>query len=341
MIVRHSRELRQPPTPLDPPVAELDGASPAMLQLKRDIVHVARDPFVGVLVVGESGTGKERVARAIHRVSARAARPFVVVDCAGLAPTLAEDALFGHVRGAFTGAVAHVAGPFERADGGTVFLDEIGELTRELQVKLLRALQQRAVARLGAASETSFDVRIVAATNVDLRRAVDDGRFREDLFYRLRVFDLRVPALRERGFGDVQRLAVRLLDQLAARRGRPAPSLAPAVWEQFARHSWPGNVRELENTLERMMVAAAEDPQLTPAHLPCGFGSMEARHGPVLASQVAAPTAVTASDAYAALTRNHFRHGRAASELGISRHQLYRLLKRRADGDAAAGGAGA
>jgi transcriptional regulator with PAS, ATPase and Fis domain len=321
MILRQPRE-----------VIELDGVSPAMMRLKRDVVFVARDPYVSALVLGDSGTGKERVARAIHRLSDRARRPFVVVNCAALSPTLADDALFGHVRGAFTGAIGHVAGPFERADGGTVFLDEIGELSAEMQVKLLRALQQRTVLRLGAASETAFDVRVVAATNVDLALAVRQGRFREDLYYRLNVYALRVPTLRERGAGDLLRLARTLLEPLSVRRRRAVPTVDRAVWDSFARHAWPGNVRELENTLERMVVAACGEAQLTVAHLPDGFGSAVAQGRPAQAAPRAAPSS---SEAYAALMRNQFKHGRTALELGISRHQLYRLLRQRAIGRAA------
>jgi transcriptional regulator with PAS, ATPase and Fis domain len=326
-----ARALRNDVGASEDSVAELDGVSAVMARVKHDILKVARDAYVSALILGESGTGKERVARAIHRLSMRAGRPFVVVNCAGLPPTLAEDALFGHVRGAFTGAINPVAGPFERADGGTVFLDEIGDLTHELQVKLLRALQQRTVLRLGATLETSFDVRVVAATNVDLMLAVQQGRFREDLYYRLNVYELYVPPLRSRGMPDLQRLVPALLDQISARRGRPAPSLVPGVWESFARYAWPGNIRELENTLERMTVAAAGQMQLTPAHLPDNFGG-PGRQGAAdrAATHTVSRIMPTPAEASAALVRNHFKRGRAASELGISRHQLYRLLKQRA-----------
>src|SRR5438132_10958808 len=195
--------------------AEIDGRSLEICTLKEHMLRVARDGDITVLILGESGTGKERVARSIHRASPRSRAPFVVVNCAGLAPTLAEDELFGHVRGAFTGAVDSRPGPFERATGGTVLLDEVGDLTLDLQMKLLRALQQRSVVRLGATHETSFDVRIIAATNVDLRAATARGRFREDLYYRLKVYELSVPPLRRRGAADVQALATAILARFA------------------------------------------------------------------------------------------------------------------------------
>ncbi len=303
--------------------AELDGVSPRMLRVKRDIQNVARDPFVSVLIGGESGTGKERVARTIHCLSPRASQPFVVVNCGGLPATLADDALFGHVRGAFTGAIGEVAGPFERADGGTVFLDEIGDLTPDLQVKLLRALQQRTVTRLGAATERPFDVRIVAATNADLKVAMTKGAFRDDLYYRLNAYEIVVPPLRARGAADLERTAAALLMEIAARRGRLPLVLSPAVRERFARHSWPGNVRELGNVLERMLVASPPGAiELTPAELPDGFGS-----SPVASARADAPMP-TPADAAAALARHRLNRSRAAMELGVSRHQLYRLLKR-------------
>jgi two-component system response regulator HydG len=319
---------------------ELDGRSPAIDRLKHDIACVARDAYVSVLVRGESGTGKERVARAIHRLSPRASCPLVVVNCAGLTSTLAEDELFGHVRGAFTGAVADRPGPFERANGGTVFLDEIGELAADSQMKLLRALQQRTVQRLGSGRETPFDVRVIAATNADLESAQQRGRFRQDLYFRLKVYELRVPPLRRRGESDLRQLADAILQDLGARRRRSPAALAPAVWDAFVRYSWPGNVRELENTLERMIVAAGEETLLTPAHLPDDFRTVtEHVRAPVLdAAAIQARRAMpTPAEARAVLQRHDFKYGKAAVELGLSRHQLYRLLRRRAAAESTAG----
>jgi transcriptional regulator with GAF, ATPase, and Fis domain len=325
------------------PFPELDGHSPAIDRLKHDIACVARDGYVSVLIRGESGTGKERVARSIHRLSSRAGYPFVVVNCAGLTPTLAEDELFGHVRGAFTGAVADRPGPFERANGGTVFLDEIGELAADSQMKLLRALQQRTVQRLGSGQETPFDVRVIAATNADLESAQQRGRFRQDLYYRLKVYELHVPPLRRRGESDLRQLAGAILQHLCARRRRSPPSLSAGVWDTFERYAWPGNVRELENTLERMIVAAGDDALLTPAHMPDEFRAIADRSRAAIdAGAIEARSAMpSAVEARAVLQRNDFKYGQTAAELGLSRHQLYRLLKRRAVAEPPAGRASA
>jgi transcriptional regulator with PAS, ATPase and Fis domain len=299
---------------------EIDGRSVPILCLKRHMRNVARDRDVTVLILGESGTGKDRVAAAIHRASVRARAPFVVVNCAGLAPTLAEDELFGHVRGAFTGAHEGRPGAFERAAGGTVFLDEIGDLGVDLQMKLLRAIQQRAVQRLGDVRETSFDVRLLAATNVDLAAAVVAGRFRADLYYRLNVYELRVPPLRERGTDDARALARVLLERSAVRRGRSVPAIDPAVMDRLMRYRWPGNVRELENTIEHMIVAAAESTILSVRHLPDRF-SIESR-------PPGRRDPLSRIEMIAALERHDSRPGRAAAALGLSRHQFYRLARR-------------
>lgn len=316
------------------PFPEIDGSSAEIDALKQHMRRVARDPDVTVLIVGESGTGKERVARGIHRASPRHRAGFVVVNCAGLSATLVEDELFGHVRGAFTGALDDRAGPFERANGGTVFLDEVGDLAPDLQMKLLRALQQRTVQRLGGRHETQFDVRVIAATNVDLTRAKAHGRFREDLYYRLKVYELRVPPLRRRGAGDLRILIDAILKRFGERKRRPEPSLEPEVFDLFARYKWPGNIRELENTLERMMVAATgEETVLRRDHLPEDFGTAEGKsplqagHSTMVLERTA--TLPSAAEVEAALERNGFKRGPAAAELGLSRHQLYRLLKRR------------
>jgi transcriptional regulator with PAS, ATPase and Fis domain len=306
------------------PFPELDGSSTELLQLKQHMFKVARDPEVTVLIFGESGTGKERVARAIHRASPRHSAPFVVVNCAGLTPTLVEDELFGHVRGAFTGAIHDQPGPFERAGGGTVFLDEVGELSPEIQVKLLRALQERTVQRLGGRHETAFDVRVIAATHVDLAAAKDRGRFRDDLYYRLKVYELRVPPLRRRGMTDLRSLAASIIRRLCARRQRPPVTLDDEVLALFARHRWPGNVRELENTIERMLVAAADEPVLTRPHLPDGFGAEVGGIGEAAGERLRRPTV---EEARVSLERHGFNRRQAAAELGLSRHQLYRLLR--------------
>lgn len=320
---RSLREVvRNGPAEADP-FPEIDGSSAEIRRLRQHMLCVALDPDVTVLILGESGTGKERVARAIHRASPRAPRPFVVVDCAGLTATLAEDELFGHMRGAFTGAVGDRAGPFERANGGTVLLDEVGDLAPDLQMKLLRAIQSRTVQRLGGREETSFDARIIASTHVDLGAAKSRGRFREDLYYRLRVYEIQVPPLRRRGAADIRALCGAILARLAGRRRRQPPRLDGDLLDLLLRHPWPGNVRELENTLERMLVAAQGAPVLAREHLPDDFGDA-GRRG------VAEPPRPlpSAAEVRAALERTGARYGRTAADLGVSRHQLYRLLKR-------------
>jgi transcriptional regulator with PAS, ATPase and Fis domain len=293
------------------------------------MLRVARDPDVTVLLLGESGTGKERIARAIHSQSPRHGAPFVVVNCAGLSATLVEDELFGHVRGAFTGAVADRAGPFERANGGTVFLDEVGDLGLDLQMKLLRALQQRTVQRVGGRQETPFDVRVIAATNVDLSVAKARGRFREDLYYRLKVYELRVPPLARRGIDDIRDLTRAILKRLTDRRARDTVVVDEDVMQLFARHRWPGNVRELENALERMLVAAGGGHLLTREHLPDDFGSIDEAPGDVASDTLRTRQSLpSAEEVSAALARNGQSRRRTAAALGLSRHQLYRLLKR-------------
>ncbi|MCS6951337.1 MAG: sigma-54 dependent transcriptional regulator [Bryobacterales bacterium] len=232
--------------------AEMVGRSPAMQRLYKLIGQVAPTDST-VLIVGESGTGKELVAEAIHRHSARAGRRLVKVNCAGIPETLLEAELFGYERGAFTGAIQRRTGRFEFADGGTIFLDEIGELSPATQAKLLRVLQDRTIERLGSNVPIPLDVRVLAATNQNLERAVEQGRFREDLYYRLKVMVLRVPPLRER-MEDLPELAEFLLRRCAARSKLPVPTLSPEALAALRARSWPGNVRELEHCLERALV---------------------------------------------------------------------------------------
>ncbi len=231
----------------------LIGRNPAMLELY-DRIHRVAHLKTTVLVLGESGTGKELVARAIHADSGRAEKPFVAVNCGALPETLLESELFGHVRGAFTGAVSEKAGLFEQADTGTLFLDEVGEMPASLQVKLLRVLQEGEVRRVGGATTRSVDVRVVSATSRNLELDVADGRFREDLFFRLNVFTLTIPPLRDR-LDDLPMLTEHLLHECAARIGRTTtPHLKPEGLRQLMAHTWPGNVRELENVIERGLV---------------------------------------------------------------------------------------
>jgi len=230
---------------------------PGMLALVRDLDKAARSSLP-ILIVGEPGTGKELFARAAHRLSARAGEPFVAVNMAAIPPDLFESELFGHVRGSFTGAVADRRGWFEQADGGTIFLDEVGELRAEHQAKLLRVLQEKSFHRLGAVRPTSVDVRVVAATNRDLERAVTEGAFREDLYFRLKGLVLRLPPLRERR-GDIAVLAARLVQEAAAEMKRPGLALSEAALAALELHDWPGNVRELQNCLRQAAALADRD----------------------------------------------------------------------------------
>jgi transcriptional regulator with GAF, ATPase, and Fis domain len=233
---------------------ELVGQTEAIQRVREEIVTVA-PTLSTVLITGETGSGKGVAAQLVHRLSSRSAQPFVHVDCAALAPTVVESELFGHERGAFTGAVERRAGRFERAGRGTVFLDEIGELSPDLQAKLLRVLQERSFERIGGSAALRMEARVIAATNRDLRAAVRAGRFRRDLYFRLAVYEIHVPPLRERR-DDIPLLVRRQLEELSARLAVPVPVLDPSFCRALARHDWPGNVRELCNVLERLIVSA-------------------------------------------------------------------------------------
>ncbi|HEX2095009.1 MAG TPA: sigma-54 dependent transcriptional regulator [Longimicrobiaceae bacterium] len=255
-----------PLPPVDPadPGDELVGSSPALIEVFKGVGRVAPSAAT-VLVTGESGTGKELVARAVHRMSPRPGGPFVAVNCAAIPEDLLESELFGHERGAFTGAVARKVGRFERANGGTLFLDEIGDMSLVLQSKILRALQEREIERLGGKERIPLDVRVVAATHRDLPALVEAGEFREDLFYRLAVVRLHLPPLRERT-GDLRLLALHYAARFARAYGTALRAVSPAALERLEAHSWPGNVRELRNVLERAVLLAPGDT-LLPEHL--------------------------------------------------------------------------
>ncbi len=240
------------------PGTELVGTSARMQEVYRTIEKVA-PTRANVLITGESGTGKEVVARAIHRLSQRASGPFVPVDCAAIPATLMESELFGAMKGAFTGATSDRAGLFELASGGTVFLDEVGEIPLELQVKLLRVLEQRTVRRLGDSRDRQIDVRVVAATNQDLERLVGEGKFRQDLFFRLNVVHLHLPALRER-LKDIKPLAIHFARQLAQQEGAKEPVILPEAFGVLESYDFPGNVRELKNIVERAVALSGGRP---------------------------------------------------------------------------------
>ncbi len=298
------------------------GRSEAMLEVFKTAARVAASDAT-VLVLGESGTGKELVARAIHAASPRAARPFVPVDCGALAEGVLESELFGHVRGAFTGAQTARQGLFEAAEGGTLFLDEIGDVGAALQARLLRALQEGTIRRVGANEAIPVDVRVVAATNKDLDAAVAAGRFREDLFYRLNVVTLRIPPLRDRR-EDVPLLA----EHFAAKHGSERGGVSPAARELLQAYGWPGNVRELENVIAR---ALALNPSgvVGPADLPEHLQGAAAAVGPGLPLPPGfRPSLDELSRRYAALVLAECggNKTRAAELLGIDRKTLYRIL---------------
>ena len=273
-----------------------------------------------VLLLGESGTGKSQLARFIHYRSKRAAAPLVEVHCAALPETLLEGELFGHEKGAFTGATARKAGHLAAADGGTLFLDEIGEITQATQVKLLRFLQEHRFVPLGSTQPREVDVRVVSATNRDLDAAVQAGSFREDFFYRLNVFAIRVPPLRDRR-EDVLPIAERFLSG----RGIPAEKLSPAARERLLAHGWPGNVRELENVLERALILAGEE-EIRPEHVAAGGGAPRTRRCAELLGEGFELDALVRDLVHAALERAGGHKTNAARLLGITRRRLYTLL---------------
>lgn len=268
-----------------------------------------------VLVTGESGTGKEIIAHCIHNNSPRAGRAFVAVNCAALSPTLIESELFGHEKGSFTGAVAQHVGRFERAHGGTLFLDEIGELDANLQAKLLRVLQDKTFERVGGSRQISVDVRVIAATNRDLKRNVAEGKFREDLYYRLNLFPIELPPIRERG-GDIVKLARHFLQRAGRSMSKSDLRLTPAAEQVLMGYAWPGNVRELENMMERMAILCED--VVEPDDLPI-TASGPAR--PVLFKEIERQAI------FDALEANRGNRTKTAQQLGISLRTLQYRLK--------------
>jgi DNA-binding NtrC family response regulator len=328
IIVLRPAEEDQAAAGVGSPFPGLIGRSPAMERVFRLIENLEQSDAT-VLLTGESGTGKEVLARALHAHSARRSGPFVAVNCGALPGELLESELFGHVRGAFTGAVRERAGRFEVAAGGTLFLDEVADLPVQLQVKLLRVLQERTFERVGESQSRHSDARIIAATNVELRRAVQEGRFREDLFYRLRVVPIELPPLRERR-EDIEPLATYLLARVAARQGR-ALRFSPDALRALLDYGWPGNVRELENALE-YAVAVCKGQTILPEDLPA-----ELQQEGALASSVDLPTVDPEGELRPsraevqvlkqALEAHRWRRVEAARALGISRATLWRRMR--------------
>ncbi len=318
-------------------LGEMVGSSPKMREVFSLIQQVAPSR-AAVLITGESGTGKELAARAIHVLSPRRSGPFVALNCAAMPDSLMESELFGHEKGAFTGAVDRRAGCFELAQNGTVLLDEIGDMPVGLQAKLLRVLEDSRVRRLGGKTEIQLDVRILAATNSPLDAAIREGRFREDLFYRLNVFPIPLPPLRDRK-DDLASLAAALLSDLNRKHGTKVTDVSKDVLERFRAYHWPGNVRELRNVVERAVILASEGTIL-PVHLAAGFGGQSATT-PASAAPAAVqgngeelriPVGSTIEQAERALielTLEHTRHNktRAAEVLGISQKTLFNKLK--------------
>ncbi|TWU32488.1 sigma-54-dependent transcriptional regulator [Novipirellula artificiosorum] len=258
------------------------GNCPAMVEVFRSIGRVAsRD--VAVLILGETGTGKEVVARAIYQHSSRQDRVFHAINCAAIPDALLESELFGHEKGAFTGADQKRIGKFEICNGGTLFLDEIGDMAPAMQMKLLRVLQEKEFERVGGSRPIKTDVRILAATNRDLVAAMADGSFRSDLFYRLNEFTMRLPALRERG-DDVKQMIEYFFAQFAALLGKPLISIAPETMQHLMRHPWPGNVRELQGVIKQTLLKAS-GPVITPGFLPCGFAGVFGEHSVAAVSE--------------------------------------------------------
>lgn len=308
--------------------ARIIGSSPALKSLLAD-VKLAADSHATVLLTGESGTGKELVAKALHLNSPRKDAPFVIVNCGAIPENLVDSELFGHKRGAFTGAIRDRQGKFELAEGGTVFLDEIGELPLSLQPKLLRVLQEGEIEKLGASTPVHVDVRIVSATHQDLAARVQEGSFRQDLWYRLNVIPLRLPPLRERA-EDICMLAEHFLMKHATRHGRALPRLEEGLLERLEAYAWPGNVRELENTMERLVVLSQGD-SLGAADLPSSLNSVETTYGGLkihLPARGIDLQAVERGLLEEALRRCQGNQTAAARFLGISRQTLlYRMKK--------------
>jgi DNA-binding NtrC family response regulator len=307
---------------------EIEGESIAMRRLF-DLLERVVETDSTVLVTGESGTGKELVARAIHRRSRRASGPFIAVNCSAIPETLMESELFGHARGAFTDARSARAGLFAESDGGTLFLDEIGEIPMTVQPKLLRALQERSVRGVGADREVPFDARIVAATNRDLESAIAEGRFREDLFFRVNVIHVEVPPLRSRG-GDVLLLAQRFVRQFAARAQKPVHGIGAGAADLLLAYDWPGNVRELQNAIERAVALTRLD-EITPEDLPERIRFWKRSHLVVAADDPAELVAMEEVERRYILRVLEAVAGNktlAAKILGFDRKTLYRKLER-------------
>jgi DNA-binding NtrC family response regulator len=298
--------------------------SAAMLPVFQGISQVAPSTAT-VLIEGESGTGKELVARAVHLQGARASRPFVAINCAAIPENLLESELFGHEKGAFSGAIARKIGRFERAIGGTLFLDEIGDMSLVLQTKILRAVQEREIERVGGTEPIPVDVRLIAATHRDLRTLIADGRFREDLYYRLAVVTIRLPRLTERD-GDLMLLTASFLQEFGQRYGKRFTSVTDGALSLLQHHEWSGNVRELRNVIERA-VLVADGEVLRSEHLPEAWRTHP--ESPARADPAGLRTLreMEAWHIACALEHTHGHVSEAARILGVHRNTLARKIK--------------
>jgi two-component system, NtrC family, response regulator AtoC len=304
------------------------GSSPVMNQLF-EVIRQAAPTQATVLVQGESGTGKELVAQAIHRLSTRAKGPFVGVHCAALSPTILESELFGHEKGAFTGAIGRRRGRFEMADGGTLFLDEISEIEPSVQVKLLRVLEERRFERVGGTETVEVDLRLITATNRNLRQLVEEGKFRDDLFFRLDVVSITIPPLRDR-VEDIPILCDHFLREFASKNSKNVEGISADAAHLLSAYSWPGNVRELRNTIEKMVVLTGSK-KLTAKDVPVNIKQATGTAGISMAGLPAGKPISLLADAeekmiFAALKKHDDNISKAAQELGISRRTIHRKL---------------
>ena len=310
-------------------LGSLVGSSKVMQEIFR-LVEMVAPSTASVLITGDSGTGKELVARTIHSLSSRKGRPFVAINCAAIPETLIESEVFGHEKGAFTGALERRTGCFELAEGGTLLLDEIGEMPIATQAKLLRVLEDRKLRRLGAKTETAVDVRVLAATNKSPEEAVSRGELRNDLFYRLNVFNIHMPPLRDH-LDDLPDLVHSLLADMNEKHERSVTGVSDTVMSAFRSHAWPGNVRELRNTLERAVIICA-GPTIEPKHLPPGFGKFVPRIPVQEANSIQLGVGTTVDEAerlliLKTLESTHNNKTKAAEILGISLKTLHNKLK--------------
>lgn len=310
------------PLSVDPQYAYngMIGTHSSMLNLRR-LINLTAETETNVLIEGESGTGKELIASAIHECSVRRTKPFIKVNCSALSENLLESELFGHAKGSFTGAYRDKEGKFEAADAGTIFLDEIGDISSSMQVKLLRVLQEKTITRVGENRERNVDIRIIAATNQPLKQLVEDGRFREDLYYRLKVFPIQSIPLRERKT-DILLLVNHFIDRFNKRHGKHVDGVSPEVMELLMLYDWPGNIRELENAVEYAFVLTTA-AQIELNHIPA-----EIRQSVLQQATQFIPEATAKSELKAVLDRFNGSRKETAAHLGISTVALWKRMKK-------------